>query len=420
MTSAPPAGPGNGAGGRVQVFGGAGGITANRESIVRLGREFAAQAEQLRGCGAWLQQGPPLDTAYLFHHTAFLAEAGSSGRAETLLAQAAQHLDDLGASLARAASTYPWGSEVLTTALGPSPGVLFDALARVADHPFDPMAGLSDAVTHEPGLLDHAVNDLDVAGLTRVLAATDDGAGVAVPGVRLAVTPPRSLPDLVAALGRTDAEAPPGGIDVHVLTGADGRQRAIVDLTGTRTWGSGGAEVADLYTNERALTGRPTAYERGVLDALQRAGVSPDDDVMLVGHSQGGMVAVDAARDAVASGRFHVTHVITAGSPIGLSVGSLPRSVRVLALENSQDVVPHADGRPNPDLPNVTTVVEPEGDHTVSGDHSIAAAYQPIARDAAASGRRSVRDFLHTARGYFRGESAAAQRFQVLRTERPP
>ena len=35
-----------------------------------------------------------------------------------------------------------------------------------------------------------------------------------------------------------------------------------------------------------------------------------------------------AVRDAVASGEFDVTHVITAGSPIGLTVGPLPAAVQ--------------------------------------------------------------------------------------------
>ena len=36
--------------------------------------------------------------------------------------------------------------------------------------------------------------------------------------------------------------------------------------------------------------------------------------------------------------------------PLGLTVGALPSRVQVLALESSKDVVPHLDGRANPDL----------------------------------------------------------------------
>ena len=70
---------------------------------------------------------------------------------------------------------------------------------------------------------------------------------------------------------------------------------------------------------------------------------APHTEVMLVGHSEGGIVAVDAARDAAASGRFRITHVVTAGSPVGDLAGELPTTVQLLALENTADVVPALD-----------------------------------------------------------------------------
>jgi pimeloyl-ACP methyl ester carboxylesterase len=161
--------------------------------------------------------------------------------------------------------------------------------------------------------------------------------------------------------------------------------------------------------------GRPTAYEGGVLAAMRAAGVRSTDKVMLVGHSEGGMVAVTAARDAVASGAFDITHVVTAGSPVGLTAGALPAGVQLLALENSQDVVPHLDGRRNPDRTNVTTVTGTRGDGTVVGDHDIAGAYVPLAADAQASGDPSVRDFLSSADGYFQGISVETHTYQIQR-----
>jgi hypothetical protein len=143
--------------------------------------------------------------------------------------------------------------------------------------------------------------------------------------------------------------------------------------------------------------------------------VRRSDPVMLVGPSQGGMVAVTAARDAVRSGEFDVTHVVTAGSPIGRTVGQVPGRVRVLALENARDVVPHLDGRANPDRPNVTTVTGARGDGTVLGDHSLDGAYEPLAADAQASGDRSIRDFLRSARGYFDATAVRTYAFQVQR-----
>jgi pimeloyl-ACP methyl ester carboxylesterase len=109
-------------------------------------------------------------------------------------------------------------------------------------------------------------------------------------------------------------------------------------------------------TDLRAMAGLNTSYEEGVMQALDAAGVGPHTDVMLVGHSEGGIIAINTARDAVRSGRFRVTHVVTAGSPIGEVSDELPRSVQVLALENDDDVVPATDSADNPEDPNITTV----------------------------------------------------------------
>ena len=156
---------------------------------------------------------------------------------------------------------------------------------------------------------------------------------------------PHDLTDLVDELAvRDDTVA--GEVSVAFVTGADGRRRAIVDVPGTKSWSPGRTDdVTSLSTNARALVGASTTYEHGVLDAMTRAGVTHTDQVMLVGHSEGGMVAVTAARDAVRTGRFDVTHVVTAGSPIARSVGDLPESVRVLALENDARHRPEARRR---------------------------------------------------------------------------
>jgi hypothetical protein len=227
---------------------------------------------------------------------------------------------------------------------------------------------------------------------------------------------PRRLTDVIADLGQRSADDRHGMIDVRILTMPDGARRAIVDITGTKSWDPlPTSDITSLTTNGRALVGDRTAYEQGVLAAMHRAGVRPSDNVMLVGHSEGGMVAVNAARDAVASGEFNITHVVTAGAPIGLTVSALPSSVQVLALENARDVVPHLDGRANPDQPNVTTAISRHGDGTIVGDHSIDSAYLPVAADVQASQNQSIRDFLASAAGFFRARAVETRTFQISR-----
>ena len=68
---------------------------------------------------------------------------------------------------------------------------------------------------------------------------------------------------------------------------------------------------------------------------------------MLTGHSLGGIAAASLAADSGFTSRFHVTSVVTAGSPIARI--DVPASVTVLSLEHEQDVVPMLDGRRNDD-----------------------------------------------------------------------
>ena len=229
-----------------------------------------------------------------------------------------------------------------------------------------------------------------------------------------AAAPPRGLADLLRELDHRYT-GPDGAIDVRILSGTDGRRRVIADLPGTRELLSvGTGDVNDLTTNARALIGRDGTYEQGVFEALRAAGVGPDDEIMLVGHSQGGMVAIDAARDAARNG-FTITHVVTAGSPIGLTVGQLPRGIQVLALENRRDVVPRLDGRDNPDRLNVVTVGFDPGPGTVGTEHAISTSYLGAAAMADASDDPAIRAFLDSADGFFRADRVDTGTYAVSR-----
>jgi pimeloyl-ACP methyl ester carboxylesterase len=99
---------------------------------------------------------------------------------------------------------------------------------------------------------------------------------------------------------------------------------------------------------------------------------------MLVGHSQGGLVAMRAAEAYAADGRFTVTHVVTAGSPTARM--PVPPSVSVLSLENRYDLVPRLDGTPPPADPNRVTVVFDAQHHDVGLNHAMSTTYVPAAR----------------------------------------
>jgi hypothetical protein len=297
----------------------------------------------------------------------------------------------------------------------------FAAAAKTLAETGDPARAAQLVVARDPQLADVIVTALGVPSWLAALGRTiPDGHGVVThPGLDrtgAAVRPPRGLADLLRDLGQRDGDARHGEIDVRILSLPDRSRRAIVDITGTKSWDPLPThDVTSLTTNGRALVGDRTAYESGVFAAMRAAGVRRTDKVMLVGHSEGGLVAVNAARDAAASGEFDVSHVITAGAPIGLTAGAVPSGVQVLALENSPDVVPHLDGRANPDRPNVTTVSGSRGDGTILGDHTVAGAYLPLAADADASSDPSIHDFVTSAAGYFRASTVVTHTFQIER-----
>ena len=190
----------------------------------------------------------------------------------------------------------------------------------------------------------------------------------------------------------------------------------MVDIPGTKVWdlpGEHNPALNDLGTNVHVLGGDVTARERAIAEALHRAGASSTDPVMLVGHSQGGMVAAQAAHDT-GTGRFgfNVTHVVTAGSPVGGT--EIPSHVQVLSLENEHDIVPHLDARDNPDRPNRTTVTFDSQNGSIGNNHEIHRAYLPAAAALDRSTDPSVGAYRDSAGAFLGGGSAVQTRVYKL------
>ncbi len=206
---------------------------------------------------------------------------------------------------------------------------------------------------------------------------------------------------------------------MQTIRAADGSVRHVVYLPGTddlaTTPWSQDADVRDLGTNLLLVSGDDNAYQQGVLDALQQAGVRPGEPVALVGHSQGGMVAAAIASQG---SPYTVTHVVTAGSPTA-HLDGFPPGTHVLSLENHGDVVPLLDGEDNPDSAEQVTVRFDDGAAGVVGDHDLGH-YAGGALAVQASDDASVRDQLASlAQGGFvgsaTGQEVSSQVFQITR-----
>ncbi len=394
----------------VKVTGGADGIAAHIDDLHTL-------AAVLRTTSIALDDAVNDVTAPTLQWTLVAAEADyptgiASVRRELGAQQAAlQSVDELAASLMllvlAAAAAYRdaeqsvgssfldsladsvWGSTSLL------PTALMASMTGVPEHDFSPMYALPRLVS--PFILDGSpvLHDLGSDPTTSI--------------------PPRTLSDLVLDLS-TRNQGRPGEISVSFVTGADGVRRAIVDIPGTKSWNPAPvADVTSVGTDILAIAEHDTSYERGVFQALADADVHPEVPIMLVGHSEGGIVAVNAARDAARSGRFRITHVVTAGSPVGALAADLPANVQLLALENSADIVPALDDVPNPDRPNVTTVQAYEQHGSIGANHDLLQSYEPEAVSAQNAGNGSIDAFLHSADGFFSSDTMSTHAYQVTR-----
>lgn len=131
-------------------------------------------------------------------------------------------------------------------------------------------------------------------------------------------------------------------VKITKVLGPDGWYYTVT-LPSTQEWlsrfGDQGA-VNDLDSN-LALMLTPalqTQYERAVLEAMDQAGISPDDPVMLVGFSQGGIMA---GHLAAYNSDFNWQAVVVSGAPIDHM--PIPDSVDVVSVQHNGDPVPRLD-----------------------------------------------------------------------------
>ncbi|MGV3564498.1 MAG: alpha/beta fold hydrolase [Nocardioides sp.] len=331
----------------LEVTGGVAGVAARHEELLALAWEYDEAAERMRG---WAARG-----------AAVLVDPGllASGPLSPVTLAAAE-------------------AQVLAATLGPD-GVGVESLAWEAD---------AAAVRLTAGLLLDA-DRLASAGLDRLLLPLglvlvsapgwvppvagvlarlypDGSPGVRpVPGVVVPAshTAPRSVRDLVEHLRQLSALSPPdaparnGTFELQTLTTTEGARRHVLLLPGTDDmttlpWTRDG-DARDMGANLALVGGVPDDVTDGVLEALLDAGVG-QDPVLVVGHSQGGMVAAALLARADEHG-LSIRHAVTLGSPTGQLPG-VPAGSQVLSLEHRGDVVPLLDGGANPDSVEQVTV----------------------------------------------------------------
>ncbi|MEP6482470.1 MAG: hypothetical protein ABJA94_10735 [Rhodoglobus sp.] len=178
-----------------------------------------------------------------------------------------------------------------------------------------------------------------------------------------------STKDYMEAEGLTDRM---GGedrtvVDIRKVVGPDGVERWVVNLPSTQDWlfthGDTGA-TNDLDSNLALMLtpDQQTQYERAVLVAMDKAGIDKNDPVMLVGFSQGGIMAGHMASHQ--TGEYNIAAVLAYGAPIDAM--NIPDSTRVLSIQHTGDIVPTLDFTdPKPNTANHVTVQVDANDGTI-------------------------------------------------------
>jgi hypothetical protein len=162
--------------------------------------------------------------------------------------------------------------------------------------------------------------------------------------------PPNSITELLDRLWQVSTKGEPT-VGIDFFQTADQRT-AIVYIPGTQTLGLGdGSNPLDLQSNILAMQGNGlAASERAVLEAMNQAGIAPTDEVIFVGHSQGGMVAGNLAQNPAG---YITAGLVTIGAPIAqLKLSKVP----VMAIEHVNDPIPNTSGRVNPLTKNWVTI----------------------------------------------------------------
>ncbi len=386
----------------LQVSGGSHGLEAAYDAMRSLAETYDAAGDRMRDMarvgGRAVVDADLLESTVLSPGTAVRAEAAvlaaTTGPDGILVESAGWELDAVAircsvAFLEAADASRHHAFEAIDHLLGRQIGTVLAlgspliaaglplAVAVCGDGLLD---GSEELVTDHPLLVEHLVNGgggllAGVSGGSLTTFTTNDAAevlggfypegdplvtptGIHVPGDQ-----PHSVEDLLEHLAQVAAlsmgsDAPTNGtIEIQTVTTQDGQVVHLVNLPGTDDlstlpW-TADEDVRDLGTNLDLVAGELDDYQQGIVEAMHQAGIQPDEPVLMVGHSQGGMEAVAIA---ASDHDFTVTDVVTAGSPTA-QVGGLPDGLNVLSIEQHGDLVPLLDGEPNPPSVQQTTVL---------------------------------------------------------------
>ena len=205
----------------------------------------------------------------------------------------------------------------------------------------------------------------------------------------------------------------------------DGARAWVVLIPGTQPGNPpGGSNPLDEAGIAEALGYNSTETSKAIRQALLEAGAAAGETVVAVGHSQGGIHAMNLSKDKAFLAEYDLKFVVTAGSPVG---GITPEAgIGSLHLEHEQDWVPGAEGKANPDTKDRVTVtmtspviLEPGEDQGIGPAHKLSR-YEEGAKLVQLSSDPSLAASTATLGGILGvGGVVKATRFKLTRETRP-
>ena len=366
-------------------------LTVSTEAVTQFARRLEMLANEI---DAWVVRARVL--AALAHP----AHRQNLEAASDVCARVADHLRADALSAQRAAETYEENESWWAGAAGQSAsGLGASGLGATV------LAGVAAFLTPSPltvSALRHSVTGISgtIAGVAAIAGAAfrTSGAASASLSVRAVSRTDCLLPGSFAAAVARIPAADPHAAQVRVEKTPSA---AFVYIGGTVTSSLlGGSEPWDMTSNIAVMVGQTSDSERGARAALTAAGVTNADRIVVVGHSQGGLVAQRLASDP----QLRVSDVVLVGSP--QTPGSVAPGVHVVALEHRNDPIPALGGMAPEGRADVTVATTPP----ITPGDPLAAHHASVYRDLAAEADASRHPALISVRReIFGAENAACQ-----------
>ena len=240
---------------------------------------------------------------------------------------------------------------------------------------------------------------------------------VAAVGAPVRARPPKGVRDLAANIPKAVEGQPQVRIERY---GSPGNWSWAVYVGGTVDWDSvARTEPWDLTANISAMAKQKSGSYEAVMEAMDAAGITAGDPVVIAGHSQGGLIATQVA----ASGAFDVQAVVTLGAPE--SPVPVPPGVATLTVEHTDDIVTAFGGASLIDSDDRVTVRReafvsaplPEGE--VLPAHHLDT-YRETARLIDASPETTLQGFRDTVTGIIGSEPGEAVLWRGIRLPEGP